>query len=924
MQGCSEKSLEFAQNDAVDVYTRVCGIRAIGAVGSKDQKRALRTNLLSDPSFRNEQLIAELIDSFAPDDLSIPEILSLLERLGKSPDHAYVRIDYPFKEFCRHKCPDANLIDLIHGLLPLIKKPPVIERRYFEVSQRYSWLLPFALIAAERLFQIKHPDSLDDKVLEIISLAQIGHQFTVLHWREHGLSDLVPAWPELNRALFWFDVKAACRHRDKKKKERLTGVWQIGFFNQFWRFNKEDFGAVLEDIRTKFKMDDRLVALSLAFQIYKESGRGKSRRQMLKRVVDGVPELEEALNLFLHPPPISEEEKRWRRRDADFKRRQKEHDKKKAANKRDSCEWLQSNTHVLRDTSIASEGKIWDATRYLMEELRSKSAKRNRWSKSNWEDLIPEFGQDVAEAYRDGCIDYWRKYHPEIRSEGIENPNSILYAVIVGLSGLEMEARQNADRITNLSEDEARLACRYSFHEMNGFPDWIRTLHTAFPDIVEDCILTEIKWEFSQYDGEQSCHYVLDDVFWQLEWIRSRIASRILSFAKDYEPKHDDTVQKALGIILSDPDLNRKAFIEVSKGKVNQSSSLYRQALWLAAWMRVDSKTALQALTSILRKIDKTGQATGLSIKFIVALLGERRERTVIEYQDFVRPEILLSLIKLMYKYIRVEDDINRAGGGAYSPTPRDDAQSARGRLFQLLRDIPGKATYLAMLDLAKSHPNETTRQRYSVFAKQRAESDAEAEPWLSGDIALFAEKAERAPQNHRELYDLAISHLLDLKADLEDGDTSLAEILIPVKEERQHRIMIGGWLRDRSFGRYSVPQEDELADRKKPDIRIFGVGFDGPVPIELKVADNWPGPKLVERLRNQLCGQYLRDVRSNCGIFALVYRGDKKHWQDPKTGQKLDFKDIVRLLEKEAKEIVATDDKIESIRIIDIDLSKR
>jgi hypothetical protein len=135
---------------------------------------------------------------------------------------------------------------------------------------------------------------------------------------------------------------------------------------------------------------------------------------------------------------------------------------------------------------------------------------------------------------------------------------------------------------------------------------------------------------------------------------------------------------------------------------------------------------------------------------------------------------------------------------------------------------------------------------------------------------------------------------------------------------------MIGNWLRDLSRGRYIVPQEEELADRKKPDIRVFGVGFDGPVPIELKVADSWPGPKLIERLHNQLCGQYLRDIRSNCGIFLLVYRGEKKHWQDPKTGEYLEFKLMVQLLEKKAREIITADQKIESIKIIGIDLTKR
>jgi hypothetical protein len=277
-----------------------------------------------------------------------------------------------------------------------------------------------------------------------------------------------------------------------------------------------------------------------------------------------------------------------------------------------------------------------------------------------------------------------------------------------------------------------------------------------------------------------------------------------------------------------------------------------------------------------------------------------------------------------MYMHIRVEDDTNRTGGVVYSPSLRDNAQVGRGRLFGLLCDIPGKATFMALLDIAEHQTNEVVKQRFILHAKRRLEADAEIKPWQSGDITLFAEEAERTPQNHRELYDLIVSRLLDLKADLEDGDTSRAAILPPVKEERQHRNMIGGWLRDRSRGKYSVPQEDELADRKRPDIRIFGVGFDNPVPIELKVADSWSGPKLIERLHNQLCGQYLRDDRSNCGIFALIYRGKQKYWQEPKTGKKLNFNGLIELLKNEARKIISTDNKIESIKIIDIDLTKR
>ena len=822
-------------------------------------------------------------------------------------------------------CPEEDILKWVRGLLHLLKQPPAIKRRFFEVSQQHGWLLPFAILSTERIVRIKHPNALDKNILEIISLAQAERSFANYHSESHALAELVPKWSELNLALFWFDVVLARRHQDKKHEKRLTSLWQVSMSDHFWRFTEKDFEKILKDIGVKSYMDDRLIALSLSFEIYKENGRGKVRRLSLRKAVQGVPELEAALNLYLKPPPMSDDVRRWRRENAGFKRRQKQREKKKADNRQKWREWLQSNINILRDTNIAADGRVLHATNYLRDELRDKRNSSHKWARANWEDLIPEFGQDVAEAHRDGCIDYWRKYYPKIRSEGIENPKSIPNAVIVGLDGLEMESGHTPDWPRNLSVDEAKLACRYAVHELNGFPNWLSRLHSVFPKTVETSLLTEIEWEFSKYDGDTHCYYVLDDVVWQLDWLKPKISSRIISFLKEYEPKHDDTVRKALGIVLASSGLDQAAFAEITKTKVLTIKPGNRQALWLAAWMCIDAKRAIEPLYTVLSKTADAEYTTELSMLFIVALLGEKRENVQRVYQDYIQTDILLSLIKLMHSHICSEDDINRAGTGTYSPGLRDHAQDARNHLFQLLCDISGKPTYLAMMDLAQHHPDEQSRHRYTVYAKRRAEADAEAEPWQPGDIALFAEEAERAPQNHRELYDLIVFRLLDLKADLEDGDTSLAKILVPVTHETEHRNFIGGWLRDRSRGRYSVPQEEELADAKRPDIRIHGIGFDGPVPIELKVVDNnWSGKKLIERLHNQLCGQYLRDTRSNCGIYLLIYRGKQTYWKHPKTGKNLDFCGLVQLLEKEAEEIIATDKKIEAIEIVDIDLTKR
>ena len=64
------------------------------------------------------------------------------------------------------------------------------------------------------------------------------------------------------------------------------------------------------------------------------------------------------------------------------------------------------------------------------------------------------------------------------------------------------------------------------------------------------------------------------------------------------------------------------------------------------------------------------------------------------------------------------------------------------------------------------------------------------------------------------------------------------------------------------------------MPNAQRPDIWVQGQGIT-PVPIELKILDNeWTGPKLCERLRNQLAGDYLRDKGGGRGVMLLVWQG--------------------------------------------------
>jgi hypothetical protein len=338
--------------------------------------------------------------------------------------------------------------------------------------------------------------------------------------------------------------------------------------------------------------------------------------------------------------------------------------------------------------------------------------------------------------------------------------------------------------------------------------------------------------------------------------------------------------------------------------------------------MCVDTDGALGALCTWLNDAEDAGEATRRMIVFCNTLMAHHEMRFGSVWGDFERVEILRQLVPLVSRHVRIEEDNIHEGG--YEPDARDHAETTRGYLLGRVCDTPGRAAFDTLMAFSRELPHERSRHRMIFLAYRRAAADAEQAAWLASDVPSFAEQAEREPHSARDLFDLACSRLDDLKLDLEEGDASEARILRRVDQETELRTWFANRLRQAARGRYSVPPEEELADATRPDLRIHAPAVDAPIPIELKIADKWSYAELVERLHNQLVGQYLRDVRSKFGVFILVWRGTKKKWREAESGRQFSFGNLLERLEAEAEAILRDRYDLEGIRMVGIDLTKR
>ncbi len=923
LAGALPEAMEVALKPTAEQYTRTAAFRAIKAIGSHEDQDHIRQSFLAEASIIRREWLAELIKGIQPTERTLVWLLACLEKTEQKERFSVDRLTEVVTEFVA--IADIELLPrFVTGLNRLLSLPPVIERRYCELSEKFQWLMVPASKAVERMILSHHPASLQSDAIAIL------HKFSAA--RKYGrdeltevkaeFSKLVPAWQELNRTLFWFEVRRSREALDKSHGERLTEFWQTTFFGSLWRFKEGDFGYVSEEISLQAFLDDKLVALSLAFELYKSANRPPAWRVQLKRIAAGNDELSERFDAYLRPPAQNKISRRLKQQEAKWKK-QDEAARKKQEKYHDGWrKHLKDNLDRDRATLHEKPGTITNSMLYLFNQTRDRKITTGRWTEYNWKILIPDYGEEVARFYKDGVVSFWRHHKPKLRSEGAPF-NQTTSAVIIGLTGLEIESIETQEWAKNLSTAEVELACKYASFELNGFPTWFPKLFETHPKIVCDFLMREVRYELSIEKPETETNYIIDDVSWSGQWAWDQIAPRIYEILKTTEPKKLSNLDKLLKIIQGST-LPDDLIEELASQKCNTLKKLDHVACWFSVWTGIAPEAAIASLKARIEKIAPRKKRTLFAMTFVTQLLGGRREDGTAARQAFKTPEHLKSLFLLMHEYIRRKEDINRTGMGVYSPGLRDHAQDARNSLLVLLNQIPGKESFLAMMDIAKMHPEETSRPWMMVHAKAKAEQDGDIKPWSPSQVKDFNEKLERTPNNHRELAELAILRFLDLKDDLENGDSSVAGILQTVTQETDMRNYIGRELREKAFGRYSIPQEEEFADAKKPDLRFHGVGFDGPVPVELKLADKWTGPKLFERLDNQLCGDYLRDNRSNRGIFVLVYQGQKTGWDVPGNENRVDFVGLTAALQDHWQRISPKFPNIDDIKVIGIDLTKR
>ena len=886
MSDCVPRLIRVAADPARGIYARIAATLAVVTCGGEEQRQALWDCLLAHDEEIPRELLAELIRRADADATIIPKLLQSIEKL---PPHARFKttgLTSALHGFVDHvPLPtDGGVHEhfgaLVRGLDGILHRSPFVEPGSCDVSAEFSWLLDPATHAIERLVIERNELAFDEHALAILQSVPIARQYCDhgVRDRKVDISELVPDWHELNDELFWYNVRAT-RIRLEQEGKELYDDWPLQTSEHFWRFGSDSFPRVLGWVRTRELEKDRLLALSLAFRIYLQSETPKDWLDQLRGSVTGDTRLTSRLEELIGQT-MSEDALKWRRRQAE---RERSLDRKRRKEAKQRSNWiarLKADPDIVRRPPGLLPGEMSSDQYRLVREIEGEE-RMTRSKGAAWRTLIDEFGEDMAAAYRDAAMAHWRRCKPPLRSEGTDT-NSIPVSFVFAMVGVEIEAEELDQFPRHLSFSEVRLALRYIVLELNGFPSWLEPMYREWTEIVLDVIQTELFWELDNTQPDQPMHYILHDLAVYAPWLHGALAEPLLDWIRSHDIPSDDALRHCLRI-LKGGGLDSGELVTAAKAKATDHSNPHR-ANWHAIWVDAQPDTGVTAVKAWLDGLgsDEGSDAAQL---FITALMGNRpRANSGVRFGKFLQtPRHLKDLYVLMYSHVRVTEDIDRSGGGGYTPGLRDDAQEARDRLFGLLSEIPGKATYVALAELIEKHPNSSSRPWMAKRARQRAEQDGDLESWTAKQVSEFGAKLTRTPTSQRQLFDLTVARLTDLKNWVERGNESPYRTWRKAEDENEIRNLVAGWLNQNWANPFTVAQEPELANSQRMDIWLQNQNVPSPVPIELKLLDKgWTGPRLCERLRNQLVGDYLREATGGFGCMLLVWLGSKpaRRWR--------------------------------------------
>lgn len=896
-----QSNADIAYQAAIDpggeTRDRLNGLKALSQVGDARLGALLDQIAASDSVWPTSIAHGAIVHLF-PRHMSIKQLLGNLTRLKPNKRGSGGLVGHLSALIERADFSIEQVVDLRQGLAEMLARNLQWDSRLHRIVSGRRDLSPALLSACVRELQFGRPGN---GIAEAVAMGGI------LAKNDHRSDDelrelciqLDVATDSLRAEVFWKfdDLMLGYHPRDERSaSSRLFSFYDLGPY----RIDPTRDGEWILDAvaSSALPIAKRELALEVAIEFARSDAEKDNWIAKLEAAVIGGSELRKRFDFFRESILNSPAVPTWAIESA--KRQEKARRKQAAAFE----SWKRFHREIKLDPDTAFsranvKNTVWNFWQAMEREQEGVSGPG--WNRRFIERM---FNRETADRFRSAFSQTWRGDIPTVKSEREEDKKNVYYVRwTLGLSGIYAEA-EDPSWTDKLSEDEARLACRYALLSLNQLPPWIDALIDSHPVAVDDVIGNELSDELQSKD--ESYSMLLQEVrranpavalfflprvrSWvhglltqQTSQLAGEALKRGIEYVLEFGESHDFSFIRATALSILSRDISQKSLL-----------------LWIPILGRLDALAAVEVLENVSKAV--TPAKDSEIVRLIGAFFGHHASLGLSAFAD--EPELLLRLLRIANLHVRPQDD--EVHGDAYSPGLRDDAEYARSRLFSSLMEAKGPLALKLKLELAEDHNATRYRDRVIAIAREKLAAELDTFSLDEAEVVRFERDFEFAPKSRREMAALLESRLDDID-DLLLQDGSPRELWSTIKLERHLRRDLCRELTHLSRNGYISVQEAVTADENETDIRLISKAASLEAVIELKIGENdYTTEDFRFALNDQLVRKYMAPEQRRVGVLLISWNGAKT-WKDPATGKKVKFNEMIRVLNDEAKALQVT-----------------
>ena len=647
--------------------------------------------------------------------------------------------------------------------------------------------------------------------------------------------------------------------------------------------------------------EDRAMLLEAAMRLAPNPDQWRDHVSGLKPLVGDLAHLVAVIDARVKPTKRDHE---LERREQALAERQKKQEEEQEENK---ASWMRFWTEVAeRPEDAFSSEKGWN-TAWNLWRAMSNDGEDSRASGWNRRFIEDHFDEETADRLRRVLMNVWRKDQPTLRSERPEGVrNTYLTRWQLGLAAIYAEA-ENPSWATELTEEDARIAVRYAPLEASGLPVWIENLIEVHPTAVDGVLGEELSWELSGDSGTNGHSILLQHVGYASESVARFFVPRLREWldgggAVAGETNDDaeaaDRLRQVVGVLLAHGDEDARArLLEIARDRLQRDLSKQFALIWMLTVFQTDAARGVSVLE---RQIQPVAPATRSEAVVWFGMLFDGRNGAINLKASSLTPQLLLRLLRLAYRHVRVEDDVEHEG--TYTPDIRDNAESARNAVLTALLEAEGQDAWDVKLELANDPLCAHFKDRILAVAENLRAQEIDSVAFDENQAVALDRTYEAPASTNEGMFAIMRDRLTDLD-ELLLRDTSPRELWSRIHDEKLLRREIARELKRSANGLYTVDQEAVTADEKETDIRLRSVASDHEAVIELKRADNRSARDLRDTIFDQLVKKYMWAETSRSGCLLVALAGSRT-WEHPETGALVALAELMSLLRDEAKRV--------------------